>query len=86
MTIQNDIKDKKIRTVRFKLILAVVTALLVTVVMLFLAWDRTANPQSLWPKVIWLLLILFAVVGGIRGLKRKADKSSKNTNNNNKWT
>ena len=86
MTIQNDINDKKSRNARFKLMAAVATALLVTGMMLLLLWERTANPQSIWPKVIWFLLILFAVVGGIIGLKRKSDKSSENTHDNNKWS
>ncbi|HVC37152.1 MAG TPA: hypothetical protein VNF46_02000, partial [Gammaproteobacteria bacterium] len=62
MTIQNNMEDKKIRTVSTKLIAAVITALLVAGVMLFLVWERTANPKALWPNTIWLLLLLFAVV------------------------
>jgi uncharacterized membrane protein YqhA len=84
MTIHNEMEDKKVRSVRIKMIAAVITALLVTGIMLFLVWERTANPKALWPNAIWLLL-LFVVVGGVRGLKRKANKTPKNTHNSNKW-
>ena len=66
--------EKRKRMHRAKIIVFV-SVILVVGSLLFITWERAANPNAAWPKIVWALVIVAVLVYALAVIAKRILKS-----------